>query len=152
MVNARLRLDRRPVVGDVNHLAHLAQLDQQLRRVGRNDQHVGMGLDEDARLALVGFAQVVAGGHGLGHALFKVGGVADAGAVAATAAEVGQAVGFRGIEAVDGLASISASVYLPAPRGPARISECGNRSAAHALAQMRDGRPRCREIRWKPMD
>ena len=95
--------DGRAVVGDVNGLAHLAELDQQLRRVGRNDEHVGMGLDEDARLALVGFAQVVAGGDGFGDSVFEVGGVGDAGAVGADAAEVGQAVGFGGVEAVDGL-------------------------------------------------
>jgi len=31
------------------------------------------------------------------------------------------------------IVSINASVYLPAPCGPARISECGNRPAAIAI-------------------
>ena len=56
-----LRFDRRPVVGVVDHLADLADLDEVLRRVGRDDENVGVWLDEDAGFALVGFAEVVAG-------------------------------------------------------------------------------------------
>jgi hypothetical protein len=57
----------------VNGLADLAHLDEQLRRVGRNDEHVGMGLDEDARLFLVGVTHLFAGGDSLGYALFEIG-------------------------------------------------------------------------------
>ena len=84
----------------MNHLPHLPHLDQVLRRVRRNDQHVRMRLDEDARFFLVGFAQVVARRHGLGHAFFKVGGIANAGAVAANTAKIRQAVALRRIKAV----------------------------------------------------
>ena len=56
----------------MNHLAHLAELDEQLRRIRRNDQHVGMRLDQNASLALVGFAQLVARGNRFGHALFEI--------------------------------------------------------------------------------
>jgi len=56
----------------MNGLANLAKLDHELRRVGRNHQHVRVRLDEDARLALVGFAQVVAGRYGFFHQRFKV--------------------------------------------------------------------------------
>ncbi len=56
-----LGLGGRAVEGDVNGLANLAELDHQLWRVGRNDEHIRMRLDEDARLALVGLTQVVAG-------------------------------------------------------------------------------------------
>ena len=44
-----------------------------------------------------------------------------------------------GLRQLTALASISASVYLPAPRGPARMSEWGKRPRADALAQVRDG-------------
>ena len=84
-----LGLDGRPVIGHVNRLPHLAQLDEQLRRVRRDDEHVGVGLDQDAGLALVGVAQFVAGRHGLLHALFQVGCLGNARAVGADAAEVG---------------------------------------------------------------
>ena len=90
-------LDRGTVVGDVDHLADLADLDEQLRRVGRDDEHVGVGLDEDAGLALVGVAHVVAGCDGFGDQGFKIGGGGDAGAVGALAAEVGQTVRFSGV-------------------------------------------------------
>ena len=78
MVKGAFGFDGRPVVGDVNGLADLAELDHELRRVGRNDEHVRVGLDEDARLALVGFAQIVAGVDGLVDELFEVGGGGDA--------------------------------------------------------------------------
>ncbi len=61
--------------------------------IGRNDQHVGMRLDEDARFALVGIAQVLARLDGLGKALLQRVGLGDANAVGAMAAEIGQAVG-----------------------------------------------------------
>jgi hypothetical protein len=103
MVKRALRFNRRPVIRHVNHLPHLANLDLQLRRIGRNNQHVRVRLDQDARLALVGFAQGVARLHSLGHALFQVGRIANARAVRADAAKVRQPVRFCGIEAVDGL-------------------------------------------------
>ncbi len=124
MVNVRARLDRRAVVGDVNRLADLAQLDEQLRRVGRNDEHVGVGLDEDAGLALVGLAQVVAGGDGLGHQRFEV---RRESAMRAQLRQTPQKSGRPsvsvGCRQLTALASIRASVYLPAPLGPARMSE-----------------------------
>jgi hypothetical protein len=55
------RLDRRTVVGHVNRLADLAELDEQLRRVGGNDEHVRVGLDQNAGFALVGVAHLLAG-------------------------------------------------------------------------------------------
>jgi len=75
----------------VDDLADLAELDEQLRRSGGTMRTSG-GLDEDAGLALVGFAEAFAGFDGFSHAGFKVGGIGDAEAVGAEAAEVGQAV------------------------------------------------------------
>ncbi len=68
----------------------LAELDEELGRIGRDDEDVGVRLDEDAGVLLVGFAEVVAGGDGFGDAGGEVGGGADAGAVGADAAEVGE--------------------------------------------------------------
>ena len=72
----------RLVVDLVNDVADLVHLHQHLRRVGRDDQHVGMGLHEQASVALVGLAQVLARFHRLGKALFQRVGLGDADAVA----------------------------------------------------------------------
>ena len=132
-------LDRRTVIGDVNDLADLAQLDEQLRRVGRNDEHVGMGLDEDAGLALVGVAHIVAGLDGFGHQGFKIGGAGNAGAVGARAAEVGQAVGFGGIEAVDGLGQHQRQRVFARAARAGKDERMGKSLGANRLAEMGDG-------------
>jgi len=64
----------------------------------------------------------------LGHALFQVGRIGNPRAVRADPAKVRQPVRFCRMEAVDGTRQHQRQVYLPPPR-PARISECGNRSA-----------------------
>ena len=78
------------VVGVLDEGADLAELDEELGRVGRQDEDVGVGLDEDTGIFLVGFAQLFAGEDGSGDLLFEVGGGGDAGAVGAVAAEAGQ--------------------------------------------------------------
>ena len=70
--------------------ANLAELDEELWRVGREDEDVGVGLEEDAGFLLIGLAELVAGGDGGGDAGVKVSGLHDAGAVAADAAEGGE--------------------------------------------------------------
>ena len=85
----------------MNDLADLADFNQILRRVGRDDEHIRMRLNEDAGLFFVGFAQLFAGGQGFGDADVEVGGFSDAFAVAADAAVVGQAVCLNRREAVD---------------------------------------------------
>ena len=72
------------VVGALDEGADLAELDEELRRVGREDEDVGVGLDEDAGVLLVGLAEFFAGGDGGGDLLFEVGGGGDAGAVGQT--------------------------------------------------------------------
>jgi hypothetical protein len=89
------------VIGRVDHRPHLPHLDQQLRRIGWDDHHVRMGLDEDAGVFFVGVAHILAGGDGLGHAGVQIGGLADAGTVGTSAAEVRQTVGFNRVQAVD---------------------------------------------------
>ena len=68
-------------MGALDEGADLAELDEELRRIGREDEDVGVGLDEDAGLLLVGLAEFFAGGDGGGDLLFEVGGGGDAGAV-----------------------------------------------------------------------
>ena len=51
---------RRHAVNLADDRAHLSQLDEELWRIGRNYQYIGVRLNEDARLLFVDFAQVVA--------------------------------------------------------------------------------------------
>jgi hypothetical protein len=70
--------------------AYLAELDQELRRIGREDEDVRMGLNEDTGLFFVGFAEFFAGCDGCGDLLFKIEGGGDAGAVGTVTAEAGE--------------------------------------------------------------
>ena len=113
----------------MNDLADLAELDEELGRVGRNDEDVGVGLDEDAGFALVGVAEVVTGGDGFSNALFEVVGVGDAQAVAAEAAEVGESIGLSGLEAVDGLGEHEGQGVFARASGTGEDEGMGKRSA-----------------------
>ena len=98
-----------------------------------------MSLDEDAGLALVGFAHVVAGLDGFGDHGFKIGGTGNAGAVGARAAEVGQAVGFCGVQAVDGLGQHEGQRIFARAAGAGEDERVGKSPGANALAEMGDG-------------
>ena len=123
------RFHRRAIIGDVDRLPHLAQLDEQLGRVGRDDEHVGMCLDEDARLALIRFAHVVAGGNGLSTSSSRLRDSPMRVQLEQMPQKSGRPSVSGGLRQFTACASITASVYFPAPRGPARISECGKRPA-----------------------
>ena len=131
--------DRGAVVGGMNHLANLAELDEQLRRIRRDDEHVGVGLDEDAGFALVGVAHVFAGGDGLGDQRFQVGGGPDAGAVLADAAEVGQAVGGGGVQAVDGFGKHEGERVLARALGAGEDERLRKTLGGYTLAEAGDG-------------
>ncbi len=131
------RLNGRTVVSRVNRLAHLSQLDEQLGRIGRNDEHVGVGLDQDAGFALVGIAQVFAGRDGFRDEFFEVCGIADPRAVAAPSAEVGQAAGFSGIEAVDHLGQHQREGVFSRAARSGQDERMGKAPRAHGLAQVR---------------
>ena len=88
-------------LGAVDHSADLAELDEELRRVGGDDEDVGMRLDEDAGVLFVGLAHVFAGGDGFVDFGLEVGGFGDAGAVSADAAEGGE---FAAVDCFAGLA------------------------------------------------
>jgi hypothetical protein len=51
----------RPVVNGPNHAPHLVHLDHQLRRIGRDHQHVRMGLNKQPGFFLVRLAQIFPG-------------------------------------------------------------------------------------------
>ena len=78
------------VVGALDEGADLAEFDEELRGVGRDDEDVGVGLNEDAGVLLVGLAELFAGGDGFVDLFFEVGGGGDAGAVVADTAEAGE--------------------------------------------------------------
>ena len=78
------------VVGALDDGADLAEFDEELRRIGRDDKDVGVRLDEDAGVLFVGVAEFFAGGYGFVDFVFEVGGGGDAGAVAADSAEAGE--------------------------------------------------------------
>ncbi len=91
------------VLGGGNEGADLAEFDEELGRVGGDDEDVGMGLDEDAGVFAVGLDfEVFAGGDGGGDLLVERGGGGDAGAVAADSAEGGE--GLAGGPELAGLA------------------------------------------------
>ena len=109
------RLNRWTVVGRVDDLAHLAELDHQLRRVRRNDEQVRVRLDHDARFALVDVAHVFTGSDGFGNTLVQVHAVADPGAIVTATAKVGQAVRFGGLLAIHRLGEHERERVLPCP-------------------------------------
>jgi len=84
----------------VDHVPHLIDLHQHLRRIGGNDHHVRMRLDEDASFFLVGVAQMFASLDGFGEAIFEGVGLGNANAVGAMAAEIRQAIGHGPLQAV----------------------------------------------------
>ncbi len=140
MVNVRFALHRRPVIRHVDHLPHLPQLDEQLRRIGWNNQQVWVRLDQDAGFFLVGLAQIVPCRHRFRNPLLKIGRVANAGAVAAHAAKVRQPVGFGRLQAIHRLGEHQGQrVFARTPR-PGKNQRMGKPLRAHRLAQMRDRR------------
>ena len=116
-------------IGRVNDLPHLAELDEQLRRIGWDDEHVGVCLDKNSSLALVGLAQIFARRHGIGYTRIQVGRLGDRTQFEQVPQKSGRPSLSAWFRQFTAWASISASVYLPEPRGPARMSECGNRPA-----------------------
>ena len=78
------------VMGPLDEGADLAEFDEQLRWVGRDDEDVGMRLDQDAGVLFVGLAELFAGGYGFVDFVFEVDCAGDAGAVVTDAAEAGE--------------------------------------------------------------
>ena len=127
-------------VNALHHAAHLAQLDQQLGRVGRNDDHIRMRLDEDAGVFLIHFTQLFPRGNRFADSLSERHGESDAGAVAADSAEIGQAIGDRVLQAGHGLRQHDGeSIFAGAAR--AGKDERGRHALSrNRLPQMADGR------------
>ena len=89
MTKTLARASAGSVVRAVDQGADLAELDEQLGRIGWDDEDVGVRLDEDAGLFLVDLAHLFAGGDGLFDFGLEVGAFGDAKAVVAVAAEAG---------------------------------------------------------------
>ncbi len=83
--------------------AHLSELDEELRRIRRDDQQVRVRLDEDAGVLLVCIAHFLACSHGFREAFVEGERGTDALAVGADTAGIRKAVGGDGREAVGGL-------------------------------------------------
>ena len=60
------------VVNALNDVTNLVHLDHHLRRIGRDDEQVGMRLHENSRLFLVGLAQILAGLDRLGETRVQI--------------------------------------------------------------------------------
>jgi hypothetical protein len=78
------------VVRALDEGADLAEFDEELGRIGGDDEDVGVRLDEDASVFFVDFAELFANGYGFVDLFVEVGGGGDAGAVVADAAEAGE--------------------------------------------------------------
>ena len=83
---------------------------------------------------------------GLGYELFEICGVGDAGAVAADAAEVGEAVGFGGLEAVDGFGEHQRQGVFTRAARAGEDERMRETLRADSLAQVRDRRRVAEEI------
>ena len=132
------------VVGALDEGSDLAELDEELGRVGRQDEDVRVGLDEDARLFLVGLAEVFAGEDGGGDLLFEVGGGGDAGAVGADAAEGGEGLGVRRLLAglalaPDGQGEHKGEGVLPCPGWTGEDERVGQVASGDGGAERLDG-------------
>jgi hypothetical protein len=87
----------------LDHAAHLAQLDQQLRWVRGNDDYIRVRLDEDAGVLFVYFPQLLPRGYGFYDSLRERHRESDARAIAANPTEIGQAIGDWVLQACHGL-------------------------------------------------
>ena len=101
-VDFAFALCRRPL-HVVDQRAHLAYLDQHLRRVWRYHQHIWMGLDQDAGIFAVGIAQVFPHLDCLRDARVQVECGGDPSAVVANVARIRQSIECLWIEAIQRL-------------------------------------------------
>ncbi len=135
IVKGAFRFDGRPIIRNVNHLTHLPQFDQQLRRVRRHNQYIRVRLDQDPGLAFVRVAQFVASLYRLGHALFKIGRRRYANAVAATPAKVRKTVTFHRFEAIHHLRQHQRKRVLACTLRPGQNQRLRKMIAADTLPQ-----------------
>jgi len=124
----------------VDELANLADFDEKLRRIGRNDEDVGMGLNEDASFAFVGFAKIVPGGHSFGDASFEIGSLTDFFAIGADAAEVGEAGALAQVKAVRCLREHDGECVFAGAARTGKDERVGQAGGGDGFAQMANGR------------
>ncbi len=117
-------------------MPHLVDLDHHLGRIGRNDQHVGMSLHQDAGLFFVGVSQSLAGFDGFGKTGVKVLRLRNANTVGTFAAEIGQAVADFGIKAIHGLGQHKSEGVLARARRAGKDHRLWKAIARQHLAQV----------------
>ena len=102
-----------------------------------------MGLDENAGFFLIGFAEAFARFDGFGDKGFQIGGVGDAAAIGALAAEIGKGArlggGFSWIEAVEGFGEHEREGVFPGTLGAGEDEGVGKALGADGLAEMGHG-------------
>ena len=94
-----------------------------------------MRLDEDAGLFFVGFAQLLARGNRLLHALRQGQGERDPGTVAAHPAKIGKAAGHRALQAGHGLRQHDRQGVFSGAARPCENERRRHPAAGHSLAQ-----------------
>ena len=144
-----MRSRGRPIIRRVNHRAHLSHLDQKLRRIGRHNQHIRMGLNQDAGLAFVRIPHVLARSHGLCNPRFEIRRLFDAHAVRAVPAKSGSPSLSVGSRQPTACASISVQARTcSAPLGPSKNQRLWEMVAAQPFAQL----PHSRFIAMKVLE
>jgi hypothetical protein len=139
------------IVRALNEGADLTEFDEELGRVGRDDEDVWVRLDEDAGLFFVGLAKVFAGGHGEFDLFFEIGGGGDASAVGADSAEAGEggAVGpelARLAFALDGHGKHESEGVLAGPAGPGENERMWETTGSDGGTEMLDRRGVAEEV------
>jgi hypothetical protein len=127
------------IVDGLNHVANLVDLDHQLRRIGRDDEHVGVGLDEEAGLLLVSVTQIFASLDSFGEPGVEVRRLRDASAVRAVPAKIGQAVGQGMLDAVHGARQHQSQRVFARSVRPGKNDGVRKVVARQHLAQAMDG-------------
>ncbi len=126
---------RGPAIDARDDRADLTEFDEQLRRVGRDDEQLRVGLDEDAGVFLIRIAHLFSRGNGFGEALVQSEGGADALAVRADAAGVRQAVRGDGREAIRRLRQQHGERVLARAARAAQDHGRGQTAGGEGLAQ-----------------
>jgi len=135
-----LGLDGRTVVGDMDDLANLAELDEQLRRVRGNDEHVGMSLMR-MRVSFLSVSRRSSRAATASATRSSRLRSRRCGCSCGRRAEVGEAVGLSGLEAVDGFGEHEGQGIFACAFGAGEDERAGKSLGTDGFAQVGD---RCR--------
>jgi len=135
-----MRIRRWTIKSRVNHRPHLPHLDQKLWRIGWNDQHIGMRLDQDACIAFVHVAHFVARRHCLRNPFFQVRRLPDPQAIRTMPAEVGKSIAFRRLKTIHRLRQHQRKRVLARTLRSGKNQRLRKVTATQPLPQVPDGR------------